>query len=355
MLAELMRHRYGIAVAGTHGKTTTTSLITSRVRRGRPRPDLRHRRAAQQRRQQRTGSAAASTWSPRPMRAMHRSCTCSRWWRWSPTSTPTTCAPTATTSIGCATPSSGVPASPAVLRAGRALRRRPGAGRTDPAAGRARCVPTAPTPRRTCAPPISVRTGCGCTSRCSCEGCSGPLPITLNLPGPHNVLNALAAVSVALELGVDEDAIVARAGRLPGHWPALRRARSAKPRARAGDVLVDDYGHHPTEVAATLEAARQGWPDKRLVMVFQPHRYTRTQEQSTMTSCACSPTVTCCCCCEVYAAGEEPIAGADSRSLARRFVSAASSTRCTHADADDVPALLAEGCRRYRPAGAPAA
>jgi UDP-N-acetylmuramate--alanine ligase len=148
-----------------------------------------------------------------------------------------------------------------------------------------------------------------------CEGCAGPLPITLNLAGRHNVLNALAAISVALELGVDEDAIVRALGAFQGIGRrfVVRDCQAPGPRSL---TLVDDYGHHPREVAATLEAARQGWPDRRLVLVFQPHRYTRTQEQFEDFVRVLSD-VDLLILCEVYPAGEEPIPGADGRSLVR--------------------------------------
>jgi len=141
------------------------------------------------------------------------------------------------------------------------------------------------------------------------------LPVTLNLPGRHNVLNALAAIAVATELEIDDGAIQ-RA--LAGFQGIDRRLQVL------GDVavdsgrvtLVDDYGHHPTEVAATLEAARQGWPDRRLVLVFQPHRYTRTRDLlddfAQVLSTADALLVA-----EVYPAGEAPIAGADSKALCR--------------------------------------
>jgi len=146
-------------------------------------------------------------------------------------------------------------------------------------------------------------------------GQMAPLPIELNLAGRHNVLNALAAIAVGLELGVDESAI-RRA--LQGFQGIGRRFAVSEVMDQAGRrlILVDDYGHHPRELAATLEAARHGWPGRRTVLVFQPHRYTRTQEQfedfvkvlSSVDSLVL---------CEVYPAGEAPIAGADGRSLSR--------------------------------------
>jgi UDP-N-acetylmuramate--alanine ligase len=140
-----------------------------------------------------------------------------------------------------------------------------------------------------------------------------PLRLTLNMPGRHNVLNALAAIQVAHELGVDNDAI---ARGLEGFQGIGRRFQvTAECRTAQGNVmLVDDYGHHPKEVGATIRAVREGWPERRLVLVFQPHRYSRTQEQFEdfvqVLSEADLLVLT-----EVYAAGEEPIPGADGRAL----------------------------------------
>jgi UDP-N-acetylmuramate--alanine ligase len=143
----------------------------------------------------------------------------------------------------------------------------------------------------------------------------GPLAVTLNLPGLHNVRNALAAIAVATELEV-EDAAIQRA--LATFEGIGRRLESLGDVAiAAGHVtVVDDYGHHPTEIAATLEAARQAWPGRRLVLAFQPHRYTRTRDLiddfGRVLSEADALFVT-----EVYAAGEEPIANADGRAICR--------------------------------------
>jgi UDP-N-acetylmuramate--alanine ligase len=147
------------------------------------------------------------------------------------------------------------------------------------------------------------------------EALDAPMPIDLNLPGRHNVLNALAAISVALELGVDDDSI-RRA--LTGFAGIGRRFVVDEVTDSAGRrlTLVDDYGHHPRELAATLEAARNGWPGRRLVLVFQPHRYTRTQEQfEDFVQVLSSADILVLC--EVYAAGEMPIPGADGRTLSR--------------------------------------
>ena len=142
-----------------------------------------------------------------------------------------------------------------------------------------------------------------------------PMEVDLNLPGRHNVLNALAAISVALELGVDEEAI-RRA--LAGFAGIGRRFVVEDITDGSGRhlTLVDDYGHHPRELAATLEAARNGWPGRRLVLVFQPHRYTRTQEQFEDFVQVLS-SVDVLVLCEVYPAGEAPIPGADGRHLSR--------------------------------------
>jgi len=142
-----------------------------------------------------------------------------------------------------------------------------------------------------------------------------PLPVVLNLPGAHNVLNALAVIAVASELGVPDEAIQAALSEFQGIGRRLERIGEV----RAGDArveIVDDYGHHPTEIAATLEAVRQGWPDRRLVLAFQPHRYTRTHDLiddfGQVLSEADVLLVT-----EVYPAGEAPIANADGRAVCR--------------------------------------
>src|SRR5579859_1882944 len=104
-----------------------------------------------------------------------------------------------------------------------------------------------------------------------------PLAITVNLSGQHNVLNSLAAIAVAIEVGVDDAAIQRALASFQG--VERRMQHIADVQTSVGRVtIVDDYGHHPTEVAATLEALRQGYPDRRLVLAFQPHRYTRTHD-----------------------------------------------------------------------------
>jgi UDP-N-acetylmuramate--alanine ligase len=162
--------------------------------------------------------------------------------------------------------------------------------------------------------------------------------VELNLAGRHNVLNALAAITVGLELGVDEEAI-RRA--LAGFQGVGRRFVVSKVRDGRGRdlVLVDDYGHHPRELAATLEAARAGWPGRRLVLVFQPHRFSRTQEQfDDFVRILSTPEVLVLC--EVYPAGEQPIAGADGRSLSRAIRARGDLDPIFAPDLSEVPRLL---------------
>jgi UDP-N-acetylmuramate--alanine ligase len=142
------------------------------------------------------------------------------------------------------------------------------------------------------------------------ERTTGPsFTVTVNLPGTHNVLNSLAAIAVALELNVEVDAI--RRALLAFQGIDRRLQHIADVDTPSGRVtIVDDYGHHPTEVAATLQALRQGYAGRRLVLAFQPHRYTRTRDLIDDFGKALFVT-------EVYAAGEAPIAGADGRAICR--------------------------------------
>lgn len=140
-------------------------------------------------------------------------------------------------------------------------------------------------------------------------------PVTLNMPGLHNALNATAALAVARNLGVSVEACQSALTKFDGVGRRFNLlGEKATPQGTV--LLVDDYGHHPTEVAATLAAARGGWPDRRLVVVFQPHRYTRTRdlfEDFAQVLSAVDVLVVL----EVYSAGEIKIAGADARSLCR--------------------------------------
>jgi len=140
-----------------------------------------------------------------------------------------------------------------------------------------------------------------------------PLQVTLNLPGRHNILNALAAIAVAYELGVDKAAIKTALKNFAGIGRRMQVYGDIK--VRDGVItMVDDYGHHPTEVAATLQAARSSWPDRRLVVVFQPHRYSRTRDLFDDFSAVLAD-VDVLLICKVYPAGEKPIKGANARAL----------------------------------------
>jgi UDP-N-acetylmuramate--alanine ligase len=141
------------------------------------------------------------------------------------------------------------------------------------------------------------------------------LPVTLNLPGAHNVQNALAAAAVGWQLGVEPAAIAVALGQFQGVGRRFQiRGELALDAGKA--LLVDDYGHHPRELGAVFAAARSGWPQRRLVVAFQPHRYTRTRDLlddfANVLADVDVLVLT-----EIYPAGETPIAGADGRALAR--------------------------------------
>ncbi|MFN7781575.1 MAG: UDP-N-acetylmuramate--L-alanine ligase [Lysobacterales bacterium] len=142
-----------------------------------------------------------------------------------------------------------------------------------------------------------------------------PLPVLLNLPGRHNVQNALAAAAVGWQLGVEGRAIARALAAFQGVGRRFNRLGALDLRAGSAE-LVDDYGHHPRELAATIAAARGGWPDKRLVLAFQPHRYSRTRDLLDDFAAVLSE-VDVLVLTEVYPAGEAPIPGADARALAR--------------------------------------
>jgi len=172
-----------------------------------------------------------------------------------------------------------------------------------------------------------------------------PLDVVLNLPGHHNVLNSLAAIGVALELELDDAAVVRALAEFQGI--DRRMQILGEVRINGGDVLfVDDYGHHPTEIAATLQAVRAGWPDRRIVLIFQPHRYTRTHELlddfAEVLSGSQPLFVT-----EVYAAGEDAIAGADGRAICRAIRARGQVEPVFVPDLDELPerlsSVLADG------------
>ncbi len=147
-------------------------------------------------------------------------------------------------------------------------------------------------------------------------------PVTINLPGVHNVLNSLAAIAVALEIGIAHEAIQRALANFQGIDRRLTHVADVKLPSSDGKgsgdpvTIVDDYGHHPTEIAATLDAIRQGYPGRRVVLAFQPHRYTRTRDLlddfANVLAAGDALLVT-----EVYAAGEAPIPAADGRAICR--------------------------------------
>ena len=150
----------------------------------------------------------------------------------------------------------------------------------------------------------------------ACRDKSPALEVELNLPGQHNVLNALAAIAVASELGIKDDAILKALAEFHGVGRRFQRYGEVALAGGGRFTLIDDYGHHPAEMAATLEAARGAFPGRRIVLAFQPHRYTRTRDLfedfvrvlSTADALLLA---------EVSPAGEAPIVAADGRSLAR--------------------------------------
>ena len=162
--------------------------------------------------------------------------------------------------------------------------------------------------------------------------------LKLNLPGRHNASNALAAVAVAWELEVSNDAI---ANALDGFGGIDRRMQilGEIPVADGSALLVDDYGHHPRELEATIDALRAAWPDRRLLVVFQPHRYTRTRDLlddfAGVLAGVDALVLT-----EVYPAGEAPIAAADGRALARAIRSRGQVEPVFVEDVETLPEVL---------------
>ncbi len=148
------------------------------------------------------------------------------------------------------------------------------------------------------------------------NGSESRLEITLNTPGMHNVLNALAAIAVATEVGVGDAAIIKALAEFKGVGRRFQRYGEVALPAGGSFTLVDDYGHHPVEMAATLAAARGAFPGRRLLLAFQPHRYTRTRDCFEDFVKVLS-SVDALCLAEIYAAGEAPIVAADGRTLAR--------------------------------------
>ena len=177
------------------------------------------------------------------------------------------------------------------------------------------------------------------------NGSRASFPVTLNLAGHHNVLNALAAIAVASEVGV-ADADIARAlAEFKGVGRRFHRyGEISLPDGRGSFTLIDDYGHHPVEMAATLAAARGAFPGRRILLAFQPHRYTRTRDCFEDFVRVLS-TVDALLLAEVYPAGEQAIVAADGRSLARAIRIAGKVEPVFVEDVASLPATIVETAR----------
>lgn len=165
-----------------------------------------------------------------------------------------------------------------------------------------------------------------------------PLDVSLNLPGLHNVRNALGAIAIAWELGMDVESVTDSLASFEGI--GRRFAEVGNYHLPNGEVMVvEDYGHHPSELKATMTAARQGWPDKRLVVVFQPHRFSRTSdlfdEFSQVLADADAVVLT-----DIYAAGEEPVDGVDSGALCQSIRARGRVNPVLISDVNHLPAEL---------------
>lgn len=173
---------------------------------------------------------------------------------------------------------------------------------------------------------------------------ASPLPVVLNLPGMHNVLNALAAIGIAEELGVPDAAVQQALAEFKGVGRRFQRYGEAALPTGGTATLVDDYGHHPVEMAATLAAARGAFPGRRLVLAFQPHRYSRTRDcfEDFVKVIGQADAVLLA---EVYAAGEAPIVAADGRSLARALRVAGKVEPVFVDDIADMPQAVLDNAR----------
>ncbi len=185
---------------------------------------------------------------------------------------------------------------------------------------------------------------CRHDEKCLFDGKPLDLDITLNLAGVHNVLNALAAIAVGLEVGIAPTAIVAALAEFEGVGRRMQRYGEI-PLATGGSfTLIDDYGHHPVEMKATLAAVRGAFPGKRLLLAFQPHRYTRTRDLfedfvkvlGTVDALALA---------EVYAAGESAIVAADGRALMHALRVAGQSEAVFVEDIADMPQTIMQMAR----------
>ena len=161
----------------------------------------------------------------------------------------------------------------------------------------------------------------------------------------HNVLNSLAAIAVAAELEIDDAPLTRALADFQGIDRRLAGARHGARRPAGRVTFVDDYGHHPTEIAATIAAARDAWPGRRLVVCFQPHRYTRTRDLLDDFAQVLS-TVDALVLTNVYSAGEKPLAGADGKALARAVRVRGNVEPVFVEELAELPTALADPARR---------
>jgi UDP-N-acetylmuramate--alanine ligase len=170
------------------------------------------------------------------------------------------------------------------------------------------------------------------------------LDITLNLPGKHNVLNALAAIAIATELDVPDAAVVKALAEFKGVGRRFQSYGQVQAKGGGSFTVIDDYGHHPVEMAATLAAARGAFPGQRLVLAFQPHRYSRTRDcfEDFVKVIGEADAVLLA---EVYAAGEAPIVAADGRALARALRVAGKVEPVFVDDIQDMPQAVQDNAR----------
>ncbi|SDH80403.1 UDP-N-acetylmuramate--L-alanine ligase [Propionivibrio dicarboxylicus] len=176
------------------------------------------------------------------------------------------------------------------------------------------------------------------------NGSISRFPVTLNLPGMHNVLNALAAIAVATEVGVSDAAIMKALAEFKGVGRRFQRYGEIALPSGGQFTLIDDYGHHPAEMRATIAAARGAFPGRRLLLAFQPHRYTRTRD-CFEDFVAVLSSVDALVLGNVYAAGEAPIVAADGRSLARALRVAGRVEPVFVEEIADMPAVILDVAR----------
>jgi UDP-N-acetylmuramate--alanine ligase len=182
------------------------------------------------------------------------------------------------------------------------------------------------------------------TAQCRHNGNPRDLDITLNLAGMHNVLNSLAAIAIALEVGVSDHAIVAALAEFEGVGRRFQRYGEVALPSGGSFTLIDDYGHHPAEMRATLSAVRGAFAGRRLLLAFQPHRYTRTRdlfEDFVKVLCGVDALVLA----EVYAAGEQSIVGADGRALMHALRVAGQSEAVFVEDIEQMPQAIMQMAR----------